>query len=442
MSDSEANDLIPIDAGEVELISLPPIDEWLVRLEPFIRANPNSALEYVQAPSGPYVRVVAPWNDASLALRFPKEPEAMIEALNNVLLPERFIALWHLDTALLEVIWTAFTLPDVWKEIDGRKFEFRYRGISYECEFTDSSNRLLAIAAGFQPLGEGNSRYRNLPAFAIHASAQRRRASPGSIGKPLSFWIRGIREWDETQILDLANHLNFYLGYYDSVSPVIEIQTPRLEAFLAQPQRRYRADHFPRLIAAQGIDDVLLHFWHASRTGDTARRFLYSYRIIEYISFSYVEASIRSSIRRSLSAPNALDDIAAITEKVINAMTETKVTDPQKFDAVIRAAVKPEILWPEIEQNVVVFSTETRFDGGLTIPPIAKPGWRFDDFATNGISAFAQAVRSIRNALSHGRDQRTTLVITPTPHNFQRLQPWAALMAVAAGEVVLYGRDS
>jgi hypothetical protein len=190
------------------------------------------------------------------------------------------------------------------------------------------------------------------------------------------------------------------------------------------------------------IDDVLLHFWHASRGGDTARRFLYSYRIVEYVSFSYVESTIRTTIRRLLSAPNALDDIAGIGDKIINAMAETKITDPQKLDAVIKGAVTPGVLWPEIERNIGVFSSETKFDGGFTVGPIAKLGWRIDDFSISGISAFALAVRGIRNALSHGRDQRTTSVITPTPHNFQRLQPWAALMAVAAGEVFLYGDES
>ena len=72
------------------------------------------------------------------------------------------------------------------------------------------------------------------------------------------------------------------------------------------------------------------------------------------------------------------------------------------------------------------------------LAPIVKVGWSEADFAVNGIATFSTAVRNIRNALSHGRDQRTTAVIAPTTHNFERLQPWTALMSVAAGEVMVY----
>ena len=81
---------------------------------------------------------------------------------------------------------------------------------------------------------------------------------------------------------------------------------------------------------------------------------------------------------------------------------------------------------------------ETRFHGGLTIRPLVQVGWDASDFATNGISAFANSLRGIRNGLAHGGEPKTNAVITPTTENFHRLQPWASIISVVAAEVMVY----
>ncbi len=55
-------------------------------------------------------------------------------------------------------------------------------------------------------------------------------------------------------------------------------------------------------------------------------------------------------------------------------------------------------------------------------------------------SEFNGTIRSIRNALSHGKEQSVSSVIAPTPENFQNIQPWVGLISIAAGEVVVYYR--
>ena len=215
----------------------------------------------------------------------------------------------------------------------------------------------------------------------------------------------------------------------------------RTENVAQQPQTRYSAGRFPAQITSREIDDSLLNFWSASRTGDPARRFLYSYRIIEYASFSYLELNCRISVRKLLAARNALDDLVTLAERVMNAVQETKLSDVQKLEALLKETVDPALLWREVARNLAAFTTEVRFDGGFTLSGIARVGWKEEDFAVNGISSFAGAIRNIRNALSHGRDLRTSAVITPTAHNFERLQPWTSLIAVAAAEVMVY-RDA
>jgi hypothetical protein len=127
-----------------------------------------------------------------------------------------------------------------------------------------------------------------------------------------------------------------------------------------------------------------------------------------------------------------------LTDGALSSIFGSKLTDVQRLDNVVRESVAPAALWAEISTNLTAFAAETKFDGGLTISPIAKLGWHESDFAINGVASFSGAIRNIRNGLAHGRDQRTSGVITPTAHNAMRLRPWVSLIAVAAGDVMVY----
>jgi hypothetical protein len=87
----------------------------------------------------------------------------------------------------------------------------------------------------------------------------------------------------------------------------------------------------------------------------------------------------------------------------------------------------------------LVFTAETTFDGGAKIGALitqkSDPEGNFKDKWPGN---FSKAIKDIRNALSHGREKRTQFPITPTVANFGRLSPWAALMHVAASQVVVY----
>ena len=144
------------------------------------------------------------------------------------------------------------------------------------------------------------------------------------------------------------------------------------------------------------------------------------------------------ALRRILSAPNALDELGSLTERVLSTLSESSLDEYKRFEAVIKDLVSVGLLWDEISVNLGAFSSEILFEGGFTLPALIKVGWKTQDFAANGILAFVRNIRDTRNALSHGRDQRTQSVIVPTGTNFRRLQPWVSLIAVAAGQVIAY----
>ena len=412
------------------------------KLAPFLSANPVSVIEEIKDSGSPILRIKNPWGDSSLAIEIPEVLKDFVEKLNNIFLPERFSAIWHEDTKDFEVIFTPYKISSGFKEIEKRVFKIRHQSREYECGFGPSSETLLMIAANAKRIDQSVTLYRNLLPFQDFTRFQnfskaKKKNIKNPFGNPLSFWIRDI-EWNDDKILYLVNLLNFYMAYYDRKSPIILTHSPQLENIISQKQTRFIADQYPNQINYRKIDDNLLHYWRASRDGDPPRRFLYSFRIIEYASFYFLEASVRNSIKQALASPNALDDLNLMTERVLGAVQEAKLQDSQKFEAVLKETVKPHVLWDEISQNLDSFSTKTEFDGGFVIEPMVGPDWDKEIFSVKGIPIFSGTIRNIRNALSHGRDQRTSKVIMPTSHNFVRLQPWASLLGVAAAEVIVY----
>lgn len=415
------------------------VAEVRVRLAAFLSTNSCSTIEEFDSPEGKRIGVQKPWGDDSIVLYIPRDVTALANALNNVYLPERLTAIWHKDSRDMEVIWTAFKIPPAWQDVQDRKFTFKHLSKSYDCEFGKSSERLLAIAEAAEPVSASQTGHRNLVSF--HNLVMFKKDNPDSgdplpfpLGEPQSFWVRNI-DWEEDEFILFARHLNFYMTYFDAYSPEIIIHSPKSGGTSLKERTRYRAEKFPSVITSRPIDDGLLHFWKASREGDSARRFLYLYRIIEYAAFFHVEDRIHNTVQKILTAPDVLSDIKGVSEKVIAAALESKMHDSAKILQVLKTAVEPKILWREIERNKNVFTSKTTFDGGFSIDPLVT---REEDFANKGIENFSTAIRDIRNALSHGRDQKTTEVITPTHDNFEKLKPWVYLISTAAGEVMVY----
>ena len=406
-------------------------------LRAFLDAHPNSAIEEVDGEKGKQLGVKSAWGEDAIVIYMPDDLGPMAEALNNVYLPERFTAIWHKDKNELEVIWTAFPLAARLDELKTRKFRFQYDGVEHECEFGPSSDRLLLIAEHAAPVAISDTGHRNL--FSFHAYMRRQKTRDNSDteeplpGEPISFWIRNL-EWDEDRVLHLAHHLNFYMTYYDSISPTILVHPPKTEA--AKPRTRYIIGDFPQQFDGREIEDDLLLLWAASRQGDEGRRFGYCYRIIEYASYAYVEREARLQVRRLLAAPHALGDVSGLADRVIAATLSSKAEDAIRAEMLLKDAVNPDLLWREIDQNREAFIAEVNFDGGFKLAPLIGEGATQSSFAVNGISTFAHAARHIRNHLSHGRDRTTQASIMPTVGNFHKLAPWASAISVVAGEVI------
>ena len=418
------------------------IEDAKAQLRPFIESNPEVDIEYkkVGEKPEPQLCITKPWGEDGLVISLPKNIEAFAETLNNILLPKRYTAIWHKDTKDFEIIWTAYPLSEEEEEIKNRKFLFSLDSREYKCSFDRSSERLLTIASQAIPIAISHTGHRNLMSFRYYVQLKKDKKNSASgevpiipIGEPYSFWIRNV-EWDEDYILRLVRHLSFFLTYYDRESPSILIHTPPDKE--VNKQQRYLIDTFPNRIDTHEIADDLLQLWVGSHEGDTARRFIYSYRIIEYASHAYIDIEARRKVHRLLTEPHARSDLGALTEEIVSATLMKGMDDIQKMNNLLRKIVSMENLWREIELHRSTFTSDAVFDGGFALKKLIDASATYETFSADGIFRFMSNARSIRNHLSHGRDRATQATITPTVANFRLLEPWTAAISVLAGEVL------
>ena len=407
-------------------------------LAPFLEANPLAEVE--EESEGTQIAIRRPWGDRSIRLLVPDPVQPFADVLNQLYLPPRYSAIWHRDTKDLEVLWSAFRLSDDLRVVDGRRFMFKFRDHEYVCEFGVSSRRLGTVAKAFLAAAPPETNYRNLTSYDMYESrVEYEHQFPEMvkfIDVPRSFWIRNL-DWNEDEILALLTHLNFHLSYFDLASPVIIIHPLPTTTTTTRPTR-FPAGTFPKNISAKETDSNLLFLWEAARTGESLHRFLYYYRIVEYAAAVYLDSMARTALRIALALPNALDDLSAVTESVVSAVQKMKLDENARYDAMLKEIVEPRLLWGELEKNKTAFTTDTTFDGGFNVKALFTDDRRAASYTEQDVYLFGRSIRDMRNALSHGREQKTGTTISPTAKNSALLQPWVGPIRLVASQVILY----
>ncbi len=303
-----------------------------------------------------------------------------------------------------------------------------------------ASERLLLLAksADFEQQGEFLDS-RNLRMFQFYFKAQERGPISSSFADfiPTSFWIRGISKWDENVDVDLAQHLNFYMRYFDREAPLIQIHEDLPEQEGKESNIRYPYGEFPKTVSAHLLDPFLLGLWESSVRGNPRLRFLYSYQIMEYAAFYHASDVVQQTVRRAVMSPHThLDPTRAVTQ-ILDAVANNNQHATEKMKDVVRQSVDPSLVWREVQPHADFFSKKIEFDGGVTLDALIMPQWDEGDFVIGWHPKFIDQLRKIRNALVHGREQSTTNVIMPTRANDDRLRPWLAPLSVAAEQVIL-----
>ena len=384
--------------------------------------------------------MVRPWGEDAIEIPLGSDDDVLCEALNAVRLPPRFTAIWHEDTRDFEVI---FTVLEKENRLLHRSFEFRYKGACFQCSFGPSSTRLRAIARKARLAGRPSpSDYRNLlPFYRYELSLE---ADPSSSyvasGEPISFWIRGLDQYDDDYVRDLARNLNFHMSYFDRRTPniIIHEEPPATDGVrnLNPPS----TDDFPATLSGKDIDQHLLILWESARRGDPFLRFIHYYQILEYAGFYHFRDKVRSDIERAIIAPDAVSRPGRVAQQILEIISTDRRRDEEKITEMIAECVDLPEMWEILDGSLSTFSESIELDGGFILPALVSASVSYEEFEGSWNERFPSALHRVRNALVHARESRQSTMIAPTTANYARLSPWLLPLSQTAARVILYSR--
>lgn len=317
-----------------------------------------------------------PWGDSTLVLIVPssiQDARNLAAALEKVDFPSSYSGILHRQPRALEVFWTAFKMREKHDEIKTRSFYIWWRGRKRECRFGPASQEAMTIAAAIAPIAApSHTDHRNIMSFHYHAHGY----DIPHMGDPVCFRIdcSGI---DDIDLDDYLRTVNFYMTYYDR-------ETPRILIHESGPLRneslkpRYTEGAFPSEIVANGVDPSVTSFWLGSfETRDPAMKYLLHYRLMEYLSLSYVKSEQRRHLIDILRRPHLISSTEGAAAEIAS-LFASQVRETDRLKLFISETVSPDKVWKVLEMNKDYFCTDTDFDGGHTIKKVINANSTLD----------------------------------------------------------------
>jgi len=408
----------------------------------FCNNNPYSKIVLSEEELEGYIE--NPWGDSTLIIKISDNPEEKAElesSLNNLVLPEKYSALFHTSTKEMEFIWTAFSGPEE-DESMKREFIFNFGKYEWICGFSKSSDSLINLAKYTMPKkSEGSSSYRNMLSYHIYSTLQDEEKPDDDKSPPYSFWVKMNNDFS-SEIDEAIHHLNAYMAYFDRKSPLIKIHEKQSENNDIKRRERYRRKEFPTTIVGTKIDDNLLAFYNSLNMEDNIfMRYLLSYRILEYASYGFASSEARLKLRRLISKPDFTNNLDKMSWKISEVFAEKESEENiPRIERMIKEHVDDREIWSTILENQEFFKKTTRFDGGFNVQNLIGKKCGYENWEPSGIRNTVDRLRSIRNALSHGRDSPKRGTIHPSSNNAKQLIPWLNIVEVLAGDVMLMSK--
>jgi hypothetical protein len=400
----------------------------------FTRNNPWSRVE--RRSRG--LTILSPWNDSTLVLSIGKEDRAHLQCLNGLVLPERFNAIFHVAEHRLEFIFNS--LFDKNDPLPSEPFKFQFQGRTFECYYAGPSPELSFLARVYRPVQTGvDASFRNLDDLQTFQQAKvfpKELRAYWQDKKGVSFFVGGLDKYEEDFVVLLAKHLNFYMGYFERQSPLVQILSVTSPA--DEEDELPLQKSLPSSINATELDPFLLDLSLAARDGQIRLRFLYYYQMLEYSAYYWVEETVKTAICRVLKAPDLQAKIDDYFPKLIEALSPTRQQDEHKIRRVIESRVEPHAIWNVVRQELTYFSSPQQFDGGFVLEPVLSKEITEDAFVKMWTPKILDTIRAVRNSLVHARENRTQAVIFPTVANDRLLRPWLPVIRLIAEQVMLF----
>jgi hypothetical protein len=406
----------------------------------FFKKNKYSKIEK----RGKYWYITNPWNDASVSFVLrPESIPSLKAALNKLILPPRFTGIYHLDSNTMEYIWTLLDNDDPYFL---RQFEFNLDGKSYHCKFDQASARLVNLARWFRRTGKTTiTEHRNLLLLReyieyIDEKSKKRPSSEEAFTeiRPASFYVSGFEGFDDGKILEVSKHINFFMYYYDRETPHIVTHPVEAEPLEKPRQLQFIQTAFPKKISSRSHDPFLLDLSLAAASVPSRLRFLYYYQILEYAAFYHVDERVKRDLLNIINVPDIHSDPEKYIARILETVSDIRSEDEAKINMICRNACDINILWKELQHNLSYFTKRQEFDGGFALEPFISEDTTLESFRAMWYPKTPDTLRSIRNALVHGRERRVSRVINPTLHNDLLIKPWLTIIQRMAEHIIIF----
>lgn len=391
-----------------------------------------------------HIIIDKPWGRDDARLKAGINDHEFIEAVNNLKLTPRFDALLHYDNNVIEFAF-AFIDPsiDPYKSLVDRDFIVHYEGNPYKCRYAEPTERFYTIAKSFERL-PSDVAVKSVPQIApfkdfINLEEKSDRVKKYFDGKvPRSFFIESPVELSSIGIENLSRHINLLMGYYDRLSPMIEIN-PELDqdSFESKRPVRFTEGAFPEALLAHPVDDIVLKLTEVARSSQPRFAFLYYYQVFEYAGYYYIDENTKRSLRNFLKDPALINCGEEKVSELFTMFSDLGHNDDVKMKKVIEEQCDPRVLWGEISNDLEFFSQPHSFEGGFTAKALISNDTTEASWGTMWMPKAYDHITKIRNSLVHARERRENKVILPTRKNNSILRRYIPLIRRMAEQIAL-----
>lgn len=314
----------------------------------------------------------------------------------------------------------------------GRRFQFNYKGNTFECYFEAVSKALITLAKAFRPAkAPTRSNHRNLRFFADYYGGRPHLRRMMKDAEPTSFFIKGSFEAVGNDVATLAKSLNFYMSYFDRDSPEVILLTKQTTE-KEYKHACYSIRHgFPSVISANEIDSTILDILAVARECNDMRLcFIFYFQVLEYCSYYYLGEKVRNRLINILRSPDVSANANVYVRQVVDELKNHFVQrdDSQKLEQAILQTCGIEDVRFEVEANIDYFKKNVEFDGGLVIPKLLNDTQAADDLGEAHLLQIKKNLEKIRNVLVHLREARENKSIMPTERNDMLLVPYLCIV--------------
>ncbi|MGD8499576.1 MAG: hypothetical protein PVJ86_02950 [Phycisphaerales bacterium] len=344
-------------------------------LSDFQRNNPQCKFSMDE---GKFV-IERPWSVDDIRFVFDPNEIEVLRDINNIAFRPAFDAIFHVDLNEVEFIF-AYLKPDdeSARSYVDRSFTFNFLGNKLDCCFKEPSSRLFELAKRIRWLPSipsiGGAIARQLRAFR---DAQRLDSLPEMAKEyfaervPRSFIVKTEKPLLDCDWEQLSRHINFHMRYYDRKTPIIEVRyEDKSKEVEAVSERRFLADSFPTAMAAHEIDDFMLQLMEIAAMTSPRFAFIYYYQVIEYAGFYFVDEKSKRQIRQFLTDPSMVMCPEDKVSELLTVLSDLQRSDDVKICRVIEDYCDPCIVWQEVENDRVFFSSPVEFEGGYQLPAL------------------------------------------------------------------------